>query len=166
MKSPIEASSGRLAGIVAICGALLCLIACGTVQSHRARQFADHFASLDAATRARVESATIALGDAPTTVYIALGTPSYFVAGNNEGEAIWVYWGRRWPDAEGQPSMPDQVRFATRSELHAPASGKPRVALRIHFEHSNVAAMDFTPITLSEPGASPPLEMGEHPPLP
>jgi len=155
-----------LVGAIAICGALLCLVACGTVQAHRARQFADHFASLDTATRARVESATIALGDAPTTVYIALGTPSYFVPGKTDGAATWVYWGRRWPNPDGIATEPDQVRFATRSELRAPKGAGPRVALRVRFEQAKVAAMEFAPIEPSQPGAVGSLEMGEHPPVP
>ena len=64
----------RLLGILCLGLALLGLTACSTFES-RAKKRPELYASLDAATKARLEIGAIDLGDTPDMVYLALGAP-------------------------------------------------------------------------------------------
>ncbi|MDP0498954.1 MAG: hypothetical protein Q7P63_02535 [Verrucomicrobiota bacterium JB022] len=69
----------------------LALGGCVHVQEHRARHLRDAYGSYDTAKQTRLLEATIARGDQPEAVYVALGPPTVrFPRG--EGEA-WLYVG-------------------------------------------------------------------------
>lgn len=82
----------RLLSFVCLGLALLGLTACSTFES-RSKKRPELFASLDAATKARLESGVIDLGDTTDMVYLALGTPDekreqVSSAGSSQ---IWIY---------------------------------------------------------------------------
>jgi hypothetical protein len=64
----------RLIGVLYLGLALFGLSACSTFES-RAKKRPEIFSSLDAATKSRLETGAIDIGDTPDMVYIALGTP-------------------------------------------------------------------------------------------
>lgn len=85
-------NSSRLLGVVCLGLALLGLSACSTFES-RAKKRPETFATLDASTKARLETGAIHLGDTPDMVYIALGTPDEkreLVTAANTTH-VWIY---------------------------------------------------------------------------
>ena len=93
--------SRRLPLLLAALFALAGLSACSSFQS-RAREKASVFASLDAATQARLEAREIHVGDTMDMVYIALGKPSekteQTTAAGRSG--LWTY-SAYWQEYQG-----------------------------------------------------------------
>jgi hypothetical protein len=83
-------------------GLLLGLLAgCSTFES-RAKEKSTVFASLDEATRARLEAREIHLGDSSDMVYIALGNPSEIQKTTDAAgaSATWIY-NTYWQEYQG-----------------------------------------------------------------
>lgn len=82
----------RLLSVALAAAALLTLVGCNTFDS-RAKANAGVFNTLDAATKARLRSGQIRVGDTTTEVYIALGQPdAQYTATSAQGETVlWTY---------------------------------------------------------------------------
>ncbi len=82
----------RLLGVFCLGLALLGLAGCSTFES-RAKKNPELVASLDASTKARLETGVVELGDTPGMVYLALGRPDekreqVTAAGSTQ---TWIY---------------------------------------------------------------------------
>lgn len=155
----------RLFALVCLGLASFGLAACSTFES-RAKKRPEVFATLDAATKARLETGVIDLGDTPDMVYIALGTPDekrelVTAAGSTY---IWVY-SDYWNEYQGTRLVGfrrDVVyNAATKTYVSTAVPDyqpiyAPRVEdrLRITFQNGRVTVVEQTqPAKSPEPAA-------------
>ena len=73
-------------------GAMIALTACNTTAS-RIKQKAEVFASLPPAEQERLRNGTVAIGDTPDMVFIAIGAPDRSIAKTSAGARSmeWIY---------------------------------------------------------------------------
>ncbi|MCC5807348.1 MAG: hypothetical protein JJU00_13575 [Opitutales bacterium] len=127
----------------ALPAAALLLAACGTVQEHRARQFATAFEEFPAAKQETVLHAGIEEGWSPVAVYIALGTPEH-AERLDDRTVQWIYWGYRHEPVE--ITVPPRPVFHTRSETGPAPRGRPVEQMIITFRDDAVTEWTFAPV--------------------
>jgi hypothetical protein len=159
-----------LGAILVLLGLVFGLVGCGTVQEHRARQYSRDFTALPPSTQERLRRATIARGDGPRAVYIALGSPDHIVTPSLH-RVTWVYWGTL-PEGAGATNeaittaaSAGTLRFISRSELGLPA-GQPRLELRVVFHGPRVAYWTLEPIEREAASTPRRIPMGQIPTQP
>ena len=148
---------------LAICLFAMLLVACGSVQEHRSRQFAKEFREYPTAVQQRLLDATIAPGDSTRAVYVALGSPIYQFR-DPAGQLVWVYWGTA-PESASAASVIDSpfLHFLSRSELRLPGAGEERQELRVTFKRFYVASWTLGPVELERARQFPRIPMGTYP---
>lgn len=134
-------------------GAVIALTGCNTTAS-RIKQKSEVFASLPAAEQERLRKGTVAIGDTPDMVYIAIGAPDRSIAKTTAGarNMEWIY--RRYFESfEGQEFVgyrrrvvfdPNTGRRFIFSEPYYADVYREEVEehLRVSFENGLVAAIE------------------------
>lgn len=130
-----------------------CLLGCGTVQEHRARQYSVDFAKESQERRQQAVAGEVLAGMRPVSVYVALGTPEH---AEREDENIfwWIYFGY----SEGESGVTAEARdggdeplrltprFFSRSELRIPSRGEERQLLQLWFEDDRLIRWHRRPL--------------------
>ncbi len=127
----------------AVIAAAFILAGCGTVQEHRARQFAPAFAEFSTEKREAVLHGGIEEGWSPVAVYIALGTPEH-AERVDDRTVRWIYWGYRHEPVE--ITVPPRPAFHTRSEPGPAPRGRPVEQMIVTFRDDAVTEWTFAPV--------------------
>lgn len=127
---------------------LLAVVGCGTVQEHRARQYAQAFEREDTQLQEQALEGELVRGMRPVSVYVALGTPE--AAERMDGAGVsWYYFGRQLPEDEAAGPEREEALwppFQSRSEPRIPRMGEERQLLELRFRGRQLLSWEIRPL--------------------